>query len=434
LLDTASESTSLIFSIQTFSRGLDVTAATIVLGFVAGVVTAGAGSVAPARSATSTSPLVALREPGTAAAPPWPPWPFVAVASLVAVAALATELAWDSAWSGNVAALAVDVVLIGLFMRGARHVGHVLGTSLRRGTSVAFGLAADRLRNLPSSLGLAAAVLALGLGLMIMAGTLARSFEESVLDFIRHQVRSDLVVASTATTGWIESPLDGRLADELAALPGVARVERIRLAEHRFRGERISIDALEAVRSGRGVLVARNFARQFGTRVGDVLDVETPRGMLRTPVAGIVVDYVSPRGSIVMTRPTYEQWWDDHTANRFHVWLAPGATVEAVRAAVAAGPSREHGLKVLTQRELYAYHQDAVHRAFRFTRALEVLPLLVAGLGLAEALLAVSLDRRRELALLRATGATRRQLATAVVAEAAGVGVVGWIGGIVMGA
>jgi len=63
-----------------------------------------------------------------------------------------------------------------------------------------------------------------------------------------------------------------------------------------------------------------------------------------------------------------------------------------------------------------------------------VLPLLVAGLGLAEALLAVSLDRRREFALLRATGATRAQIASAVVAEAAGVGAVGWVGGLAMGA
>ena len=458
LLDTATESTGLIFSLQTFSRGLDVTPVTIALGVVAGIVTAAAGSIAPARSATATSPLAALRDGAPAAARPWPPWTLVVVAGLVAAAALAIELAWHSAWSGNVAALALDVALIGLFMRGARHVGRALATPVRRRGGVPGGLAADRLRQLPSSLALAAAVLALGLGLMIMAGTLARSFEESVLEFIRHQVRSDLVVASTATTGWIESPLDGRLADTLAALPGVARVERLRLAEHRFRDERISIDSLEAsafaperrddfvfaagepvaalaaVREGRGVLVSRNFARQFGVGVATVLDVETPRGTMRAPVAGVVVDYVSPRGSIVMARPTYEQWWDDRKANRFHVWLAPGATIEAVRAAVAAGPSREHALKVLTQRELYAYHEDAVRRAFRFTRALEVLPLLVAGLGLAEALLAVSLDRRRELALLRATGATRRQVAVAVVAEAAGVGVVGWIGGVAMGA
>ena len=97
----------------------------------------------------------------------------------------------------------------------------------------------------------------------------------------------------------------------------------------------------------------------------------------------------------------------DHAVNRFHVSLAPGATVEAVRRAIAADVGRDEGLKVLTQRELYAYHQDAVRRAFRFTHALEVLPLLVAALGLAEALLAVALDRRRELALLRAAGTTR---------------------------
>jgi putative ABC transport system permease protein len=241
-------------------------------------------------------------------------------------------------------------------------------------------------------------------------------------------------------------------------LPGVARVERLRLAEHRFRDTRISIDSLEAsafaperrgdfvfaqgepdaalaaVRAGRGVLVSRNFARQFGVGVGETLDVDTPHGPLHATIAGVVVDYVSPRGSIVMARPDYERRWDDHRANRFHVWLAPGATADAVRAAVSAGPGRDFALKVLTQRELYAYHQDAVRRAFRFTRALEVLPLLVAGLGLAEALLAVSLDRRRELALLRATGATRGQVAAAVVAEAAGVGAVGWIGGIAMGA
>lgn len=458
LLDTATESTGLIFSMRTFTRDLDVTPLTIVVGLVAGIVTAGAGSVAPARSATATGPLAALREPEAQVSGAWPPWPFVGVAALVAAAALAVELGWDSAWSGNVTALAVDVVLIGLFMRGARYVGRVLAAMRREGRSFAAGLAAERLRHLPSSLALAAAVLALGLGLMVMAGTLARSFEESVLDFIRHQVRADVVVASTTTTGWVESPLDGALATTLASLPGVTRVERLRMAEHRFRDERISIDSLEAdalapdrrddfvfaagdpaaalaaVREGRGVLVSRNFAREFRTAVGDVLDVDTPHGVLRVPVAGVVVDYVSPRGSIVMARPTYERWWDDHRANRFHVFLAPGTSIEALRAAVAAGPGHDQGLKVLTQRELYAYHQDAVRRAFRFTRALEVLPLLVAGLGLAEALLAVTLDRRRELALLRATGATRRQLAAAVVTEAAGVGVVGWVGGIAMGA
>src|SRR5262249_10282282 len=162
-------------------------------------------------------------------------------------------------------------------------------------------------------------------------------------------------------------------------------------------------------------------------------EVEAPAGTFTAPIVGVGVDYVSPRGSIVMARPTYQRWWNDRSVNRFHVTLAPGAAVEDVRHAIATTIGGAGGLKVLTQRELYAYHQDAVRRAFRLTRALEILPLVVATLGLAEALLAVSLDRRREFALLRAAGATRTQVLRAVLGESVGVGVLGLAGGVAIG-
>src|SRR5439155_1059698 len=78
--------------------------------------------------------------------------------------------------------------------------------------------AVGRLVRVPGQLALAAAVLALGRGLMMTAATVGRSFEESVLDFIRRQVHADLVVASTAATGWIEAPLDEAVGDRLAAV------------------------------------------------------------------------------------------------------------------------------------------------------------------------------------------------------------------------
>src|SRR2546422_10899720 len=53
--------------------------------------------------------------------------------------------------------------------------------------------------------------------------------------------------------------------------------------------------------------------------------------------------------------------------------------------------------------------------------------------SLAEALLAVSLDRRHEFALLRAAGATRAQVARAVVGESAGGGALGLVGGLAIG-
>ncbi|HJQ82644.1 MAG TPA: FtsX-like permease family protein, partial [Candidatus Binatia bacterium] len=388
---------------------------------------------------------------------PWRPAPAAFAAIAVTATGLWAETRFDSPWSGNVAALAADFALVLIFVRAVGPAAGVLLAPARPGLGFAGRLAVDRLVRIPDQLALAAAVLALGLGLMMTSATLAKSFEESVLGFIRRQVRADLVVASTATVGWIEAPLDERVGEALAAVPGVARVERVRLAEHDYRGTRISVDSLDvaafgadreadfsftagdpqaalaAVRAGTGVIVSRNFARQFGVDVGSRLRLETPGGPLDAPVVGVAVDYVSPRGSIVMARPTYERWWNDHAVNRFHVTLAPQAAVEAVRHAIASGIGSVEGLKVLTQRELYAYHQDAVRRAFRLTRALEILPLVVAGLGLAEALLAVSLDRRREFALLRAAGATRAQVARAVVGESAGVGLLGLAGGLGIG-
>src|SRR5207245_6215286 len=74
-------------------------------------------------------------------------------------------------------------------------------------------LAVDRLVRIPDQLALAAAVLALGLGLMMTAATVARSFEQSMLDFIRRQVRADPGAAPTATPGRTEAPPDEAVGD-----------------------------------------------------------------------------------------------------------------------------------------------------------------------------------------------------------------------------
>jgi len=458
LLRTVTESTELIFSMTVFTARLEVTTWALAGGVATGIGAAVHAAWLPARDAARVSPLVAVRT--AAEANPmrrWRPRGAIVAAALLTGGALWAETRFDSPWCGNVAALAADFALVLVFMRLAGRVAALLLHPAREALGFAGRLAVDRLVRIPDQLALAAAVLALGLGLMMTAATVARSFEESVLDFIRRQVRADLVVASTATTGWIEAPLDEAVGDRLHAVAGVARVERVRLAEHTFRGARISIDsldasafaaeraadfsfaagdaraALDAVRAGTGVLVSRNFARQFDVGVGATLRLDTPAGPFEAPVAGVVVDYVSPRGSVILARPTYQRWWGDRSVNRFHVTLAPGASLEAVRHAIATDVGADLGLKVLTQRELYAYHRDAVRRAFRLTDALEILPLVVAALGLAEALLAVSLDRRHEFALLRAAGATRAQVARAVMGESAGVGALGLAGGLAIG-
>ena len=459
LVRTVSDSAELIFTLRVFTGSLAVSSGTVLLGLATGAGAATFAGWLPAREAMGVSPLVAVRTPDPeVTSRAWRPGGAIVAALVLTALGLWMQIGFDASWGGNVAALSLDFALVLAFMRLAGPTAGVVLLPARARLGFAGRLAVDRLVRIPEQLALAAAVLALGLGLMIMSATLARSFEESVLGFIRRQVRADLVVASTVTTGWVEAPLDEGLGAQLAVLPGVTRVERVRLAEQEYQGSRISIDSLDtsafepgrlddfefaagdpeaalaAVRDGTGVLVSRNFARHFGADIGTTLGIDTPNGRFTSPVAGIVVDYVSPRGSVVLSRPTYQRWWNDRGVNRFHVTLAPGTDPTAIRQAIAAGPGAALGLKVLTQRELYDYHRESVRRAFRLTRALEILPLVVAGLGLAEALLAVSVDRRRELALLRAAGATRAQLARTVVGESTGLGLLGLTGGVAIGA
>src|SRR5262249_48439958 len=237
LLDTVTESAELVFSLRLFRSALDVSPGAIALGAAAGLVTTVAAAFLPARAAAAISPLVAVRTATTApVARRWPAPGVLLRTAVVAAVALAAQVRLDSGWAGNVAAVATDVALVCLFMRLAGRLSAAVLGPLRARLGFADRLAVDRLVRIPDQLALAGAVLALGLGLMLMAGTLARSFEESVLDFIHHQVRADLVVASTASTGWIESPLPESIADRLAALPRGTRVERGRLAGPGGRG------------------------------------------------------------------------------------------------------------------------------------------------------------------------------------------------------
>jgi putative ABC transport system permease protein len=66
---------------------------------------------------------------------------------------------------------------------------------------------------------------------------------------------------------------------------------------------------------------------------------------------------------------------------------------------------------------------------FAITYALQVIAMAVALLGVVATLVTLVLERQGEIAVLRAIGVTRRQVAAMVVAESAGMGVAGSIVG-----
>jgi putative ABC transport system permease protein len=72
-------------------------------------------------------------------------------------------------------------------------------------------------------------------------------------------------------------------------------------------------------------------------------------------------------------------------------------------------------------------------RTFRITYALEVVAIFVAVMGIAGSLLAMVIDRRRELAIFRFLGADRRQILRVILCEAGLLGLVANVIGLVLG-
>lgn len=57
------------------------------------------------------------------------------------------------------------------------------------------------------------------------------------------------------------------------------------------------------------MIVSENFVRNLGKQVGDVLTLETPSGPLAIRIAGVTRDFLSPRGTIEMSRDLYRRLW-----------------------------------------------------------------------------------------------------------------------------
>src|SRR5262249_1137278 len=154
--------------------------------------------------------------------------------------------------------------------------------------------------------------------------------------------------------------------------------------------------------------------RRGGRRRGTPADAERDVGVA---VAGVTVNFSSPRGAVLMARELYRSHWHDAQVTRVFVRAAPGADLTAVRAAIAQQLGMRSGLRIASTGDLLDYFAGQVRRAFAPVDVLAVLMLFVILLGLADTLAASVLERTRELGTMRALGVRRALVSRAVVAE-----------------
>jgi putative ABC transport system permease protein len=191
-----------------------------------------------------------------------------------------------------------------------------------------------------------------------------------------------------------------------------------------------SPDALQA-------LISRTLATANGTSVGGSITFQAGDGApIEVAVVGIVAGDGPLIGSagrtVILPLRTMQRIFDDPTVSRVDVRAGEGASPAEVAAAIAVALTS--GPYVLSSPADVAASLRSSTADFRSTTALIAAVALFVGAFLIFNTLSMTVaERVRELGLLRAAGATRRQLVGFVVVQAVVLGLLGSLLGLLAG-
>jgi len=301
---------------------------------------------------------------------------------------------------------------------------------LARGRPLA-GLAVQGAVASLSRTGVAVAALSVAVAAVIGVAVMIASFRASVVDWLEGSLAADFYVSAPRA-------LDDALADRLAGLDAVDWVARSRwyrlpaaegpvqiwalgLPEGRQPAVPIRAGDPAAARAAfageRAVLVSEPFAARRGLAPGDRLRLPTPEGEVALTVAGVYRDYGSPGGVVLMRRGLYRSLFGDDRLSGIAVHLAPQAGHAAAAAELEAALAGIPGARLQDNAEVFRRSLEVFDRTFAITEVLRWLAGFVAFVGVLSALMALHLDRARELAVLRAVGLRRGGVGALVGAQ-----------------
>ena len=298
--------------------------------------------------------------------------------------------------------------------------------------------------------------LATAVAMMVSVGIMVGSFRQTVVSWMDNELPADLYLRPAGDVAADRHPtISVELVEKIAALPGVAAVDRLRAYEISYDGMPATLasvdlrvlrayrksdflsgrptgEVLDQLRGKNNIIVSEPFTYKHKVKVGDTITLGLGETMASFQIVDVFYDYASERGYILVGRDVLLKYLPDGKPTNLGVFLAPDAKAGEVRQeiqAVAAG----HRILIFSNRDLRTEAVRIFDRTFAITYALEAVAVIVAVMGIAGALIALVIDRRRELGLLRFLGASSGQIRKMILVEAGLLGLLANLAGFVLG-
>jgi putative ABC transport system permease protein len=279
----------------------------------------------------------------------------------------------------------------------------------------------------------AVAALMIAVSVTIGVRVMIDSFRSTVSVWLEQTLRGDIYISAQGPSQTrLDTPLDPQALSMAAAHPETESTVRIRVvtveSEHgpvdilatsteRSFDPRIFLQsqdtpqhAWELFREG-AVLLSEPLANRLGiTAPGGSFKLLTPKGWHSFSIVGIYADYGSTRGTVRMSLDVYQQLWKDDRINGVALFLRPGASVDDITGDLRTRLIGFPDIQVNSNRVLRQSALDVFDRTFTITVAMQLITTVVAFIGVLSSLLALQLERTREIGILRALGMTPLEL------------------------
>jgi putative ABC transport system permease protein len=181
------------------------------------------------------------------------------------------------------------------------------------------------------------------------------------------------------------------------------------------------------------VLVSESFVRRHRLRDGESIELTTPEGVRKFPIAGIFYDYTRDQGIVFMSARNFIQFWHDDRVNSVAVYLREAGSGEALTKDFRKQFSRDGQFVIYSNRSLRTRVFEIFDQTFAVTYVLRTIAVIVAITGIFLSLTILIAERSRELAIVRAVGGSAAQIRKLLLWETAMLGVLAAVVGLASG-
>ncbi|SDI41610.1 FtsX-like permease family protein [Variovorax sp. OV700] len=337
-------------------------------------------------------------------------------------------------------------------------------------------LAIERARRMRGTAAVAVSGVVASLSLAVALTVMVASFRDSVTRWLDVVLPADLYLRATSSgrsgNSGTQSSSDTAtfppaFVQALSRLPGVERTGTLRTRSLQLDPAQPAVALISRSLDGGaaqalplvgpalpvpagqiGIYVSEPMVELYGAKPGalfaplsSALGGATGSEAAKFFVAGVWRDYARQFGAITMDARDFERLTGERNVSDVSLWLAPGASEGAVRAAVRelaarrSGVSGESGsnIEISSVGQIRATSLRIFDRSFAVTYWLQAVAIAIGLFGIAASFSAQVLARRKEFGLLAHLGFTRRQVLAVVAGEGAAWTAIGAVAGLLLG-